>query len=399
MSTPKLTILWHSVAPWIRSGYGKCTRYITTLLAKYNYRIVISAYYGVEPGGVLPYDGTIVVASKEGPFGIDSATKYASMYNTDIQILHTDWWAFSAFPERMPRPILYGPMDHVYYPEEIISFTRKYWKIISICYFQQRELKERWGLDSEVIYHGVDTSIYKPLNKEACKQQLGLSGKFVFGTVAANNDKEGRKGWAQMIKAFRYFLDQNPDVKDVAWLIHTIPNDPRGLPLNSIVHKWRLDEYVRFMDPIFQEVYLSEEQLSQIYNAMDVHLLCSKREGFGLPILESMACGVPNIAHNFSSMTELVKGRGWLVRSLGTDLNLETTPINAETAVPDVYDIAEKISRAYFREEERKKYAVRAREFAIKYNWEDLISHKWVPYLEKIKEELEAYPVEQRRLA
>ncbi|MEM2260843.1 MAG: hypothetical protein QXK24_00180, partial [Ignisphaera sp.] len=99
-------------------------------------------------------------------------------------------------------------------------------------------------------------------------------------------------------------------------------------------------------------------------------------------------CGVPNICHNFSSMPELVKGRGWLVKSLGADLNLETTPINAETARPDVYDIADKIARAYFNENERKKYSIRAREFATKYNWDDLIVKYWIPVLEEIQEEI-----------
>ncbi|MEM2260842.1 MAG: glycosyltransferase family 4 protein, partial [Ignisphaera sp.] len=333
MSSPKMTILWHSVAPHIRSGYGKVTKYVTTGLAKHGYRIVVSAYYGVEPGGVLNFENVMVVGSKEGPFGVDSAAKFARLFNTDIQILHTDWWAFSKFPQLVPYPVLYGPMDHIYYPEEIISFTRMYKRIISLCYFQQKELKERWGIDSDVIYHGVDISIFKPMNKEYCKELLGLKDKFVFGTVAANSDKEDRKSWAPMIKAFKHFLDQHPDArKDIKWVCHTVPNDPRGLPLSSIVHKWGLDDIVRFMDPSIADVMITEEQLAHLYNAMDVHILCSKREGFGIPILESMACGVPNICHNFSSMPELVKGRGWLVKSLGADLNLETTPINAETA-------------------------------------------------------------------
>ena len=388
MSTPKLTILWHSVAPWTRSGYGKVTKYVTSLLARHGYRVIVSAYYGIEPGGVVEYEGALVVSSKEGPFGVDSAVKFSRVFNTDLQFLHSDFWAFVGFPEKMEHPVLYSPMDHIHYGEELMNMVKNYWRVISLCYFQQRELKERWNIDSEVIYHGVDTSIYKPLNKQACKEQLGLGDKFVFGTVAANNDKEDRKSFTRVIKALRYFLDQNPDVKDVTWLVHTSPNDPRGMPLSAVVHKWNLDNIVRFLSPNMSDTLLTEEQLNQVYNAMDVHVLCSKREGFGLPILESMCVGVPNIVHNFSSMTELVKGRGWLVRSLGTGLNLETTPINAETALPDVYDIADKLARAYFRENERKKFSIRAREFALKYNWEDLVLNKWIPVLEDMKEDL-----------
>jgi hypothetical protein len=65
----KLRILWHSVAPWIASGHGKATREICTRLPKYGYEVLISAYYGVEPGGIPPYT-VPVFPSKEGSFGI-----------------------------------------------------------------------------------------------------------------------------------------------------------------------------------------------------------------------------------------------------------------------------------------------------------------------------------------
>ena len=393
----KLRILWHSVAPYVRSGYGKVTKNFTTRLAVHGYKIVVSAYYGLEPGGILNYDNVLVVASKAGPFGIHSAAKFARQFKTDIQILHTDWWAFSDFPKLMPFPVLYSPMDHTNYPEEILNFTRMYKAILSLGRFQQKELKER-GLNSYYLPHGVDINTFKPLNKEECKERFGIEDKFVFGTVAANSDKEDRKFHAGMMKAMRYFLDQNPDVKDIVWLYHSNPRDPRGMPLSAIAHKWGLDNIIKFMDPSISDILLREEDLAMLYNAMDVHLLCSKREGFGLPILESMACGVPNICHNFSSMPELVKGRGWLVRSLGTGLNLITTPINAETAMPDVYDLADKIKDAYFNEKKRKRYSKKCRIFARQFNWDDIVLNNFIPILEKIAENFEEKSLKERRI-
>ena len=395
----KARILWHSVSPYIRSGYGKVTKNITTRLASLGYDVIVSAYYGMEPGGVVQYNGVLVVASKEGPFGISSAARYAKMFKTDIEILHTDWWAFSSFPSLVPYPVLYSPMDHINYPEEILSFTRKYRCIISLCKWQQANLKEK-GIESVVIPHGVDLSIYKPMNKQQCKEALGLKDKFVFGTVAANSDKEDRKAHTRMIKAMYWFLENNPDIrKDIKWIYHTVPNDPKGLPLNNIVAKWGLDDIVRFMDPSMASIFLTEEQMAILYNAMDVHLLCSKREGFGLPILESMACQVPNICHDFSSMTELVKGRGWLVRSLAKDLNLETTPLNAETAFPDVYDIADKLKEAFFKDKLRRRYGKLARQFAVKLNWDDLVVNEWDPLLAEIYQETRSGSIIERRIA
>jgi glycosyltransferase involved in cell wall biosynthesis len=300
----------------------------------------------------------------------------------------------SDFPRLLPNATLYGPMDHTGYPEEILNFTRMYYKIISLCKWQQENLK-KVGIESECIYHGVDLNYFKPMDKDQCRGAFGIpKDKFVFGTVAANSDKEDRKAHGRMMKAMRYFLDSNPDVKEseILWLYHSVPNDPRGMPLSSICHKFRLDNVIKFMDPNIADTMISEEQLAALMNCFDVHLLTSKREGFGMPTLETQACGIPNIGHDFSSMTELIKGHGWLCKSLGYDLNLETTPINAETASPDVYSIADCIKDAYFDEKKRLGYGEKSREFALKYSWDDLIRYRWVPLLETIQEDLKHLP-------
>jgi len=396
MAVTKLTILWHSVAPFIESGYGRVTRNVLTRLVKYGYKCICSAYYGVEPGGIINYNGVYIVASKEGPFGIISASKYAKQFRTDINILHTDWWAFSKFPELLPVSVLYSPLDHEHYPEEIVSFTRKYWKRITFCKWAYRIMKEQMKLDSIVIPHGVDVNIYKPMDKVRCKQQFGITkDTFVFGSVCANSDKEmggGRKSWGVCMKAMRYFLDNNPDVKDIVWLAHTNPADPRGFPLVNMARKYNLENIIKFASPEVQKTGLSEQQMVVLYNAFDVCLNPAKREGFGLPVLEAMSCGIPVIAHDFSSMTELVEGHGWLVKSVCRDLNMELTPLLAETAIPDVYDLADKMKQAYFKDKRREKYGKLSRKFALQYNWDDIIHDKWVKFFEDIEEEARSLP-------
>ena len=243
----KLRILWHSVAPWIASGYGKTTREVCTRLPKYGFQPFISAYYGVDPGGIPPYE-IPVLPSKDGPYGIASAAQYCKQYQINVGILFTDWWAFKDFPQLIPRATLYGPMDQVNYSEELIEFTRKFHKVIGLCKWQQKCLADA-GITSDYIYHGVNTEIFRPMAKKIVRKKLGITDDdvFVFGTVAANNDKEDRKSHTRSMKAMRYFLDQNPDVKNVLWLYHTVPNDSNGLPLSSIAHKFGLDNVVRFM--------------------------------------------------------------------------------------------------------------------------------------------------------
>lgn len=174
----KLRILWHSVAPWIASGYGKTTREICTRLPKYGFEVIISAYYGAEPGGIPPYP-IPVLPSKNGSFGIASAAQYCKQFNVDTGILFTDWWAFSDFPKLIPRPTLYSPMDQNNYPDEIWNFTKEYYKIIGLCKWQQ-DCLAKVGIKSDCVYHGVDTSVYKPLNKNLSKEHYGITKDDVF---------------------------------------------------------------------------------------------------------------------------------------------------------------------------------------------------------------------------
>jgi len=55
---------------------------------------------------------------------------------------------------------------------------------------------------------------------------------------------------------------------------------------------------------------LPRAALAQIYSCFDVHLFLTHSEGFGLPIAESIACGVPTFVTNYSSMPEIVAGGG-----------------------------------------------------------------------------------------
>jgi glycosyltransferase involved in cell wall biosynthesis len=52
--------------------------------------------------------------------------------------------------------------------------------------------------------------------------------------------------------------------------------------------------------------YVSESELAEIYNAVDLFVFPSLYEGFGMPPLEAMACGTPVITSNTSSLPEVV---------------------------------------------------------------------------------------------
>ena len=67
-----------------------------------------------------------------------------------------------------------------------------------------------------------------------------------------------------------------------------------------------------FKDDIIRTGYLSESDKIDLYRAANVFVFPSLYEGFGLPVLEAMACGTPVITSDCSSLPEVVGDAGWL---------------------------------------------------------------------------------------
>lgn len=382
-----LRLIWHSVAPHIRSGYGTVTRHICTRLHELGVFLVISAYYGIEPGGVVLINNVPCVPCKRKPgeFGRESYIEHFKAFRGNVGILMSDFWAFPWFPE-IGYSLLYSPMDHINYGLHPIQIARKYRKVVSLLPFQQKELM-RVGIMSQVIEHGVDP-VFKPIPKKEAREQTKLpDDKFIIGIVSANSDKEMRKGWGEMFHALEMAFEERPDFKKACRIFtHTDPEDPRGVSLKALAHKHGIINNVGFEESHLAVVGIPDNEMCLLYNSFDVLLCGSKREGFGLPILEGFACELPAIVHDFSSMTDLVhksEKRGWLARS---KMPIDT-PIAGTSAIVDPWHLKEKILEAFDSPSEIEKRGKEARKFSQTLLWDDLIINKWIPLLDQIASE------------
>jgi glycosyltransferase involved in cell wall biosynthesis len=157
-----------------------------------------------------------------------------------------------------------------------------------------------------VLYSGVDDRFY-PIEDSThlskVRARYGIGGPYIFsvGTV------QPRKNYGRLVEAF-HRLNQR-DLKLViaggkGWL-----DDP----LMRQVEALGLSERVRFLG------FVPDDDLPALYSGAWVFAFPSLYEGFGLPPLEAMACGVPVVASNTSSMPEVVADAGLLVDPLDVD--------------------------------------------------------------------------------
>ncbi|CAD7769490.1 D-inositol-3-phosphate glycosyltransferase [Candidatus Methanoperedenaceae archaeon GB37] len=162
---------------------------------------------------------------------------------------------------------------------------RKADRIIAISEFTKEELMGLIEISEEkisVIHQGVDHEKYKPLDKIKCKEKFGLNQEDKHILVVSSNVKHKRMDLAKNI--FDHIRSIKGNIKMI---------------------KAGYGEVLKG-EGIISVGWVKEEEMPLLFNAADVYLHTSEYEGFGLPVLEAMACGVPVVANNKASIPEIV---------------------------------------------------------------------------------------------
>lgn len=123
--------------------------------------------------------------------------------------------------------------------------------------------------------------------------------------VLAIGNPKSHKNWERLIKSFALITNKIPVHK----LVLVGPAKPLSATarLHNLIDEYNLGGKVIFVD------YVESKYLPAFYNAADVFVFPSLYEGFGLPVVEAMACGTPVITSNVSSLPEVAGEAGLLV--------------------------------------------------------------------------------------
>jgi glycosyltransferase involved in cell wall biosynthesis len=218
------------------------------------------------------------------------------------------------------------------------------------------EVEELLAVDRErlrVVPHGVDIA---PPDADAARDfvsRRGISEPYVLWV----GTQEPRKNVQAVLDAFAHVAAADPSVT----LVLHGPQGWLGHELTDGIRRRRLDARARV-----SEGQLTREELAALYARALVFVFPSLYEGFGLPVLEAMACGTPVVASNRSAVTE----------SAG-DAALLVDPT-------DVQALASAIERLVADEEGRADYAARGRARAAVFTWTETASRTWSVYEELV---------------
>ncbi len=366
----KLKILWVSESSVLGTGFSNYTNEILRRLHETDeYEIAemgsyVSAqdprlesipwkHFAVLPdvvnGKPDPQQDQIYRTKNTNQFGEWKFDSVIAEFKPDIVVDNRDWW-MAEFEERSKFKdnfvwILLVPVDgHPQKWEWIASYERAH-KVLTYSKYGKKVLEQQsggkikvWGVPSP----GADLDVFKPMDKEKIRDKYCIKPELkIIGTVMRN---QARKQYPSLIQAFRYYHDHYPkDFKNTVLHIHTSIPDVgwdieesliRTGMLRHVIFTYKCDacDHVfvswfmskkenKFMGRCEKcgemkahtpntQSFLDRKQLAEIYNLFDVYVQFSISEGFGMPIVEAKACGVPIMCTDNTAMSEQARNGG-----------------------------------------------------------------------------------------
>lgn len=272
-------------------------------------------------------------------------------------------YGFCSLTTKIPQVLLVHDLAFLHHPQFIPwyhrwyyqMFTRKFLRkaksIISVSDFTKADIIKHYAIPDKkiTVVKGAAGNRFEPLSwqyKEEVKAGFADGREYFLFTGGIHP----RKNLMNLLKAFSLFKKwQHSNMKllvagRLAW------------QYDAILEK--LKSY-KYRDDVVLLGYLPDEQLAKITASAYALVYPSFFEGFGLPIIESMQCGVPVITSNTSSMPEI-----------GGDAALYADPSNPDS-------IAKQMLILYKDESKRALLAEAGKIQAAKFSWDKAAGQVW----------------------
>ena len=391
----KLKVLVHSNHSRLVTGFGKNAKNILLALHKDPDIEVVEAANGVKFGadlmtpweshGTHPSDPNILqqiqgdqAKERMAQYGFYTIDRIIEETKPDIYLGVEDIWAFTDYQKKpwwnKINKVLWTTLDSLPILDQAIQMEPHCDKMLVWASFAEEEMKRLGHKKVETIHGAVDYSNFFPLeNRKDIRKRFGIDDDYIIGFVFKN---QLRKSVPNLLQGFKTFKEQNPEVK-AKLLLHT--------DWSEVGQGWDIPRYMREMNIAKEDVlstYLchscdfyfishyqgedkncpkckqqkcfktktsskgvSEEQLNEIYNCMDVYCHPFTSGGQELPIQEAKAAGLITLVTEYSCGTDSCYDHQGGIPLAWNEYREPQTQFIKSSTCPN--DIAKKLKQVY----------------------------------------------------
>ncbi|MFZ5644992.1 MAG: glycosyltransferase family 4 protein [Bacillota bacterium] len=205
-----------------------------------------------------------------------------------------------AIPLRFPE---HYPNEKLFMEKNLTPLIPLVDRVITISRESAEDLIKFFSLPPEsvsVTHLGVDFTHFSPTPTPSDNENLqkyGISHPYFLYVGGL----DWRKNCETILRAFNSFMKEN----SMHYQMVLVGNDPLTPYLKSLVQDWP--------QKMVQTGFVPASDLPSLYRRATAFLFPSRCEGFGLPILEAMACGTPVLSSNRGSLPEILGDGGILI--------------------------------------------------------------------------------------
>lgn len=304
-------------------GIGRYTRELIAALVHespdYTYKL-----FSARPPAVLPVPDSLPVAPHvtHRPAPLDERWLYRLWYRArlplpvqtflgPIDLFHSPDFVLPPISGRIPTILTVHDLSFAHYPETfpgtLVSYLNRVVPrsverashVLADSLSTKRDLQALWKVPEEkitVLYSGVNER-FRPVTEQA--ELRAVRERYAADDtpfILAVGTVQPRKNYPLLVRAFRRVAERFPHSLVIAggrgWLSEELPAE---IERQGVTGRVRLAGFV------------DDADLPALYSAADLLAFPSLYEGFGLPLLEAMACGTPVISSDASSLPEVAR--------------------------------------------------------------------------------------------
>ena len=390
-----MRILFMTDSPCIPTGMGRVGKELAGGLQRRGHEVGYLGWFHHPDIQPTPPQGVKLWTTNNNLYGSDVLDSVVNRFQPDVLLTIGDfWWLWYIADPNVCRtrrwfqwcsyipvdgepicggipPGIVNVIEDVDLPVAYTNYARE--AVLKSCFDQ--ETRNR----IEVIYHGVNTEVFKPgdpKERRKIRDGFGIEDKFVFLTVCRN---QSRKNIPELFRAWKIFSELPETRGKVILWPHMVFNDPMGWKIDDLLKVLELkNRSIMYYDQVAHTpselLLIPDEELAKLYQISDAFVLLSG-EGFGLPTFEAMASKLPCVLLDHSASAELgAGGRAELV-TVGGSLTWTGAHLT-QRPVPSVENTVASLLKVFRDREYRNMIAENGYNFARQYTW-DRVADEW----------------------